>query len=206
MNNDPTDFELANSNSHQLSLRFCPCLLFFSFLPAFGMNHEQQPIAFTPSSESKSLSTTEPHLYSTSCGYCGHGYDEEGLWPTIQQQEYFEVRPPVEGLLFQYNYLLNVFTTPDMAKYLAEAEITEDVYALPIHLQRLLSEVKEEVVLKRINKEHIEQQQQPSMAMVRLERVRNYVWIQSGGDVANLMSALTELMSDEDELENVLGF
>lgn len=151
----------------------------------------------------------EPHLYSTSCGYCGHGYDEQGLLcPTIQQQEYLEVRPPVEGLLFQYNYLLNVFTTPDMAKYLAEAEITEDVYALPIHLQRLLSEVKEEVVLKRSNKEHIEHQhqQQPSMAMIRLERVRNYVWIQSGGDVANLMSALTELMSDEDELENVLGF
>lgn len=152
--------------------------------------------------ESKPLSTNEPHLYSTSCGYCIH----QELLPTIQQ-EHFEVRPPVEEGLFQYNYLLNVFTTPDMAKYLAEAEITEDVHALPIHLQRLLSEVKEEVVLERIHKEQNEQlQQQPSMAMIRLERVRNYVWIQSGGDIANLMSALTELMSDEDELENVLGF
>ncbi|KAI7887307.1 hypothetical protein K492DRAFT_179120 [Lichtheimia hyalospora FSU 10163] len=138
-------------------------------------------------------------LYSTSCGYCGH----EGLMPIIQQDT-FEVRSPVDGL-FQYNYLLNVFTTPDMAKYLAEAEMTEDVHALPIHLQRLLSEVKEEVVLKRSNKEQNDHQQ-PSMAMIRLERVRNYVWIQSGGDVANLISALTELMSDEDELENVLGF
>ncbi|KAI7860065.1 hypothetical protein BDC45DRAFT_495575 [Circinella umbellata] len=106
---------------------------------------------------------------------------------------------------FQYNYLLSLFTAPDMVKHLSQASISEDIYALPIHLQRLISEAKEEVVLERRTKANEQNQQQRSLALIRLERVRNYVWMQSGGDIANLMMTLTELMGDEDELENVLG-
>ncbi|KAI9312034.1 hypothetical protein BX666DRAFT_1866873 [Dichotomocladium elegans] len=95
---------------------------------------------------------------------------------------------------FQYNYLVSLFSAPDMVEHLAQSTLGEDVYALPIHIQRLLCEAKEEVT------------QQPSLALTRLQHVRDYVWIQSGGDVANMMVAITELMSDEDELENVLGF
>ncbi|KAI9494072.1 hypothetical protein BDB00DRAFT_820745 [Zychaea mexicana] len=146
--------------------------------------------------------TTTPHLYSASCGYCHYAYpfDDDLIRPTIANDN--------DDTPFQYNYLLSLFTAPDMAKHLAQTNVSEDVYALPIHLQRLISEAKEEVVLERIKATQNEKQndnpQQP-LALTRLERVRNYVWMQSGGDVANLMMTLTELMSDEDELENVLG-
>ncbi|CDS05507.1 hypothetical protein LRAMOSA08035 [Lichtheimia ramosa] len=142
------------------------------------------------------------HLYSASCGYCSCHLDEDCLHPVDKLQS-------DNGTPFQYNYLMGLFSSPDMVTYLSESSMDEDIDALPIHLQRLLSEAKEEVVLKRIYEEQDRQsndQQQPFVALSRLARVRNYLRIQSGGDMANMMCALVELMSDEDELENVLGF
>ncbi|KAJ8653911.1 hypothetical protein O0I10_010479 [Lichtheimia ornata] len=141
------------------------------------------------------------HLYSASCGYCSCHLDEDCLHPVDKLQSDNDTP-------FQYNYLMGLFSSPDMVTYLSESSMNEDIYALPIHLQRLLSEAKEEVVLKRIHKEQDRpsNDQPPLVALTRLSRVRNYLRIQSGGDMANMMYALVELMSDEDELENVLGF
>ncbi|KAI7878830.1 hypothetical protein K492DRAFT_170548 [Lichtheimia hyalospora FSU 10163] len=141
------------------------------------------------------------HLYSATCGYCSCHLDEECLHPVDKLQSDNDTP-------FQYNYLVGLFSSPDMATYLSESSMNEDIYALPIHLQRLLSEAKEEVVLQRSYKEQGRQShdQQPLVALTRLSRVRNYLRIQSGGDMANMMDALVELMSDEDELENVVGF
>ncbi|CAO3596327.1 unnamed protein product [Absidia cylindrospora] len=113
---------------------------------------------------------------------------------------------------FKYTYLLNLFTTPNMTSYLAEASITDDVYALPIHLQRLLMEAKEEVVFGRTT---LSQGGQPSTttttkattnqpALKRLERVRSFCWLRSDADVSNLMSTVSELVADDDELEHIL--
>ncbi|KAL0073251.1 hypothetical protein J3Q64DRAFT_1632263 [Phycomyces blakesleeanus] len=98
---------------------------------------------------------------------------------------------------FQYNYLLNLFTAPDMKAYLAQTSFTEDVYGLPLHLQRLISEAKEEVVL-------VQTTEQTSLALNRLELVRKYIWMQSDGDVASLIMALVQLVSDEDDLGHML--
>lgn len=139
----------------------------------------------------------QSHLYDDSCGYCApdlYTFGDDYLVLPVD---------PVET--FPYNYLVSLFTAPDMAQYLVQASVTEDVHALPIHLQRLISEAKEEAVLERIKaKQQSDKQQSELIALKRLQRVRDYVWARSSGDVANLMSALTELISDEDELESIL--
>ncbi|KAG2220469.1 hypothetical protein INT45_011473 [Circinella minor] len=119
----------------------------------------------------------------------------------------------------QYHYLLNLFTAPDMRSYLARAHFTEDVYMLPIHLQRLMSEAKEEIICGKIKKEEIkkhnvnpiipqeEQKKEPNYnATQRLERLREYVWARSGHDISNIMRIIYELIEDEDELVNILNY
>ncbi|KAI7853804.1 hypothetical protein BDC45DRAFT_569777 [Circinella umbellata] len=118
----------------------------------------------------------------------------------------------------QYHYLLNLFTAPDMRSYLARAQFTEDVYMLPIHLQRLMSEAKEEIICGKIKEEEIkkhnvnpiippeEQAKEPTYdATQRLERIREYVWARSGHDISNIMRIIYELIEDEDELINILN-
>ena len=183
-----------------------------SFSPSpFNCNKEEVSFSMNKMNDQNIVSSTttnttathhpHPHLYSTSCTYCSYPtYHDDLIQPTFYTNGYADGDFP-----FQYNYLLSLFTAPDMVKHLTQASISEDIYALPIHLQRLISEAKEEVVLERRIKANEQKQQQRSLALIRLERVRNYVWMQSGGDIANLMMTLTELMADEDELENVLG-
>ncbi|OAD02177.1 hypothetical protein MUCCIDRAFT_156452 [Mucor lusitanicus CBS 277.49] len=93
---------------------------------------------------------------------------------------------------YRYNYLLNLMTAPDMSAYLSVAN--DDIYALPIHLQKLIIEAKEEIVLKHEEKP----------AQIRLQKVRNHIWRRADGDFAILMNMLIELVSDEDELEDLL--
>ncbi|KAG2226700.1 hypothetical protein INT45_001047 [Circinella minor] len=162
------------------------------------MNHQN---SISSTTTNTTATTHHPHLYSTSCTYCSYStFHDDLIQPTMYTSGSID-----DDFPFQFNYLLSLFTAPDMVKHLTQASISEDIYALPIHLQRLISEAKEEVVLERRTKTNEQNQQQRSLALIRLERVRNYVWMQSGGDIANLMMTLTELMGDEDELENVLG-
>ncbi|KAI8583955.1 hypothetical protein K450DRAFT_220780 [Umbelopsis ramanniana AG] len=41
-------------------------------------------------------------------------------------------------------YLVNLFTTHDMSSYLAHVSFTDDIFGLPMQLQKLLNEAKEE--------------------------------------------------------------
>lgn len=105
---------------------------------------------------------------------------------------------------FPFQYLINLFTAPDMSAYLADNRITEDVDMLPIHWQKLISEAKEEVVFERTKA----RQGLPGgqrRAIDRLERLKVYVWSRAAGDVSNVMSILTELVSNDDELDNILN-
>ncbi|KAI8141982.1 hypothetical protein BJV82DRAFT_616672 [Fennellomyces sp. T-0311] len=106
-----------------------------------------------------------------------------------------------------HSYLLNLFTAPDMRSYLSQANFTEDVYALPIHLQRLISEAKEEMVLARTKElQGIPTNTQGSYsATQRLERLRSYVWARSGHDISGIMKIILELVEDEDELVSILN-
>ncbi|KAG2206494.1 uncharacterized protein EV154DRAFT_507650 [Mucor mucedo] len=140
------------------------------------------------------------HPYNSSCGYC-HDHEESYIFgeDSISCSPVFEscsVRFEQEP--FRYNYLLNLMTAPDMNAYLSVASFNDDIYALPIHLQRLISEAREEILLSK-NKNYTEKS-----AQLRLERVRNLVWQRSAGDFSILMNTLVELVSDEDELEDLL--
>lgn len=142
------------------------------------------------------------HPYNSSCGYCHHdeevyifGEDSISCSPVFEScyVRLYEQEP------FRYNYLLNLMTAPDMNAYLSVASFNDDIYALPIHLQRLISEAREEILLSATNKNYTEKS-----AQLRLERVRNLVWLRSAGDFSILMNTLVELVSDEDELEDLL--
>ncbi|ORZ03887.1 hypothetical protein BCR43DRAFT_484137 [Syncephalastrum racemosum] len=143
------------------------------------------------------------HLDGGSCQYCVDSVLDD---PYSEFMVSNDITSFVDGETYHYNYLVSLFTAPDMKAFLAQASPNEDLYALPIHLQRLISEAKEEVVLEASQQGGQQQQQQSKRmpALDRLERVRSYVRMQSCGDLANLMLGLTELVWDDDELEHVL--
>ncbi|KAF7727979.1 hypothetical protein EC973_006867 [Apophysomyces ossiformis] len=148
--------------------------------------------------------TMSNHLYSDSCCYCHHDAYTFGEDASIAPESCrVEENMNTDEQPFPYNYLLNLFTAPNMGAFLAETSFTDDVYALPIHLQRLISEAKEEVILER-TKASQGILHRSNQALNRLEDVRKYVWMRSGGDVANLMAILTHIVSDEDELQNLV--
>ncbi|KAI8369783.1 hypothetical protein EDC96DRAFT_503392 [Choanephora cucurbitarum] len=129
--------------------------------------------------------SSEHHLYSSSCTYCQH--DNELINPFHHDKQQ-------EEEVYRYNYLLNLMTAPDMSAYLTVVHDDDNVYALPIHLQRLISEAREEIVLNSHDKQ----------AQIRLERLRQHLWQRSGGDMSILMVILNEIISDEGELEDLL--
>ncbi|ORX62233.1 hypothetical protein DM01DRAFT_1331685 [Hesseltinella vesiculosa] len=140
-------------------------------------------------------STSQPHMHHSLCNFCPHDDALHG------NHDAFMIHEPEPMGPFQYTYLLNLCLTPNMDAYLAEAPFSDDVYALPIHLQRLLMEAKEEVVLERTRG----QAETTHPALERLKRVRGFCWLRSDADVANLMSTLVELVADDDELERIVS-
>ncbi|RCI05254.1 hypothetical protein CU098_012532 [Rhizopus stolonifer] len=126
------------------------------------------------------------HPYSASCAYCKH--HNELLNPF-----YNEIDKQQEEDVYRYNYLLNLMTAPDMSAYLSIVHDEDSMCTLPIHLQCLISEAKEEIVLSTDKR-----------AQLRLERLRRHLWQRSGGDLSILMMILKEIVTDEDELEDLL--
>lgn len=152
------------------------------------------------------------HVYNQTCDFCPHHQTDFGTMTPMMDDltllgdsnayNVFGYSPTApHDQPFKYTYLLNLFTTPNMTSYLAEAAITDDVYALPIHLQRLLMEAKEEVVFGQAK---LTPDKATHPALDRLERVRSFCWLRSDADVANLMSSVVELVADDDELEHIL--
>ncbi|KAG0169232.1 hypothetical protein DFQ30_003832 [Apophysomyces sp. BC1015] len=149
----------------------------------------------------KTNETIPNHQFSDSCGYCHH---ESYSFGEDADSCMFDENLSTNDQPFPYNYLLNLFTAPQMGAYLAETSFTDDVYALPIHLQRLISEAKEEVIIERTRARQ-GHGNRSNQALNRLEDVRKYVWMRSSGDVSNLMTVLIHIVSDEDELENLVN-
>lgn len=144
--------------------------------------------------------STTAHPYSSCCAYCTHDEYTFGEDSPMSCSPYL-FQPPThqnhQEEPYKYNYLLNLMTAPDMIAYLSV--YNDDIYALPIHLQRLISEAREEILLSATSNNYTEKS-----AQLRLERVRTSVWLRSDGDFSILMNSLVELVSDEDELEDLL--
>lgn len=177
--------------------------------------HSQQSVQnattpYTPNnSPPNTIQTQIHHPYNSSCNYCLHsGKHTLGGYYYIYGEDSMSSSPPYESCYnknnyfstateeepYRYNYLLNLITAPDMIAYLSVAGFTDDIYALPLHLQRLICEAREELTLNTIEKS----------AQLRLERVRTLVWQRSDGDLYNLMNQLDQLISDEEEFEDLL--
>lgn len=96
---------------------------------------------------------------------------------------------------FSQIYILNLFMAPDMKRYLKEMPLSDDIYQLPVHLQKLILEARMELIMSNENG-----------AYTRLEKVRNYIRSVSGPeDAAAMIEQVNQLVRDDDELSNVLG-
>ncbi|KAG1448133.1 hypothetical protein G6F56_009034 [Rhizopus delemar] len=96
---------------------------------------------------------------------------------------------------FSLMYILNLFIAPDMKRYLLEMPLSDDIYQLPVHLQRLILEARMELIVSLNNG-----------AYQRLERVRNYVRSVAGPeDIAIMIETVNQLVYDEDELLMIVG-
>ncbi|KAG2203464.1 hypothetical protein INT47_008191 [Mucor saturninus] len=93
------------------------------------------------------------------------------------------------------NYLLNLFLAPDMARYLKETNMSDDIYNLPIHFQKIITEARMEASM--LNKSN--------GALKRLEKLRAYVDTVALGDTSAVIATLNELLRDDDEVVNILG-
>jgi hypothetical protein len=139
------------------------------------------------------------HPYSSSCGYCHHEdelthykYGEDSMvFSSGEEEEYNSMEQEQQQEPFKYNYLLNLITSPDTNAYLLLND--DDIFNLPIHLQKLIIEAKEEIVFDK---------EKP--AQKKLEKLKRLLWQRSHGDLSILMNTLVELVSDEGELEDLL--
>ncbi|CAO3644944.1 unnamed protein product [Cunninghamella blakesleeana] len=178
------------------------------------LNKKQMDYTFSPNFYNIPCS----HSFNTSCEYCSSssqlnmlgGEDTNEFYHYIYNDHHHYINndyviDKMDDQPFKYNYLLNLFSAPNMSAFLAEATITDDLYALPIHLQRLISEAKEEVVIERTKLNQGEQLSTANHpALQRLERFRSYCWLRSDADTANLMSLLMEVANDDDELQHII--
>jgi hypothetical protein len=97
-------------------------------------------------------------------------------------------------------YLVNLFTTHDMGCYLTHVSFTDDVFGLPMCLQKLLSEAKEEVIFAQTSPAHFPDHR----ALDRLSQVRDQLLHASCGDVSVMAEHINKAFSD-DLLEQLCG-
>ncbi|KAI8891465.1 hypothetical protein K501DRAFT_154077, partial [Backusella circina FSU 941] len=88
---------------------------------------------------------------------------------------------------------------PDMSRYLQETNMSDSVFDLPIHMQKLIAEAKMEALLTK--QEKVEK----TVALDKLNKVRAYITSVSGHDSSLIIKTIHELMKDEDELNCILG-
>ncbi|OBZ86043.1 hypothetical protein A0J61_05907 [Choanephora cucurbitarum] len=139
---------------------------------------------------------------SSCCSHCNTNPS------TLNVLEYrtLQLTPPLGNVYFEQDedqpftgiYLLNLFLTPDIHRYLAEAPVSDDIYTLPLHLQRLLCEARLEMVISPNERED-------NKAMQRLEKLKAYVNGIAHHDAEAIITTLNRLVHDEDELSNIIG-
>lgn len=151
---------------------------------------------------------------SSCCSYC---HDDSSYClenPFSAPSQTFGFTPPLENIYtkedelkpFSCIYLLNLFLAPDMKRYLQETSYSDDVYDMPIHLQRLICEARMEVMIsKQDNGSNYSNKPKQEKAYNRLLKLKHYVDSVSHHDVASVIAILNELVHDDDELTTILG-
>ncbi|KAG1057062.1 hypothetical protein G6F46_003863 [Rhizopus delemar] len=100
-----------------------------------------------------------------------------------------------ESQPFSLIYILNLFMAPDMKRCLLEMPLSDDIYQLPVHFQRLILEARMELIMSTDNG-----------AYQRLERVRDFIRNVAGPeDIAVMIETVNQLVYDDDELLTILG-
>ncbi|CEP07612.1 hypothetical protein [Parasitella parasitica] len=90
---------------------------------------------------------------------------------------------------------------PDINRYLAETAIPDDVYDLPLHVQKLICEARMEVL---VSKQKNSAQASDKSAIKRLKKVQEYINGVAHQDTAAIIDTLNELIHDEDEMSSIL--
>ncbi|KAI8647196.1 ankyrin repeat-containing domain protein [Parasitella parasitica] len=139
------------------------------------------------------------------------GEDEsDGPIMNVFEPQTLSSTPPLENVYFKQEkdhpfsciYLLNLFSAPDMTRYLAETPIPDDVYDLPIHIQKLICEARMEVLVSK--QKNFPQTSNNNNAIRRLEKVQEYIKGVAHYDTAAIIDTLNELINDEDEMSAIL--
>lgn len=137
----------------------------------------------------------------SSCSCCETSSD---VLSRLERQT-LSLTPPLDNVFFEIDenqpftciYLLSLFLAPDMRRYLAEIAFSDDVYSLPIHIQKLICEARMEVLLSDPSKNN--------KALKRLEKLKVYVNSIAHNDAAAVIKILNEILHDEDEMLTILG-
>ncbi|CAM0138292.1 hypothetical protein VKS41_001545 [Umbelopsis sp. WA50703] len=95
-------------------------------------------------------------------------------------------------------YLANLLEAEDIVNYLSQASYTDDVYELPMYLQTLITQAKEEVV---VNDSKSQDNKKARSAIDRLRMLRDHLLIKSGGDVMQAATAANINKLSQDEME-----
>lgn len=96
-------------------------------------------------------------------------------------------------------YLANLLEAEDIVNYLSQATYTDDVYDLPMYVQELITQAKEEVVA---NDSKPKDDKKAQSAIDRLKMLREHLLIRSGGDVMQASTAANINKLSEDEMES----
>ncbi|GAN05764.1 hypothetical protein MAM1_0101d05239 [Mucor ambiguus] len=150
--------------------------------------------------------STDRGRRSSCCSHCDHSSSNPATIVNEFEPQALSLTPPLENVYFKEQnqpfsciYLLNLFLAPDMTRYLAETSISDDVYALPVHLQTLICEARMEVLVSKQKNHPLE-----GNAIKRLEKVREYIKSIALNDTAAIISTLSELIRDDDEMSIIL--
>lgn len=160
------------------------------------------PINHTTSTHCCTVEDDNDNRRHSCCSHCNSNKDQPSLNPL--ELKTFSLTPPLDNIYFETDsdqpftciYLTNLFLAPDMARYLQETTISDNVYDIPLHLQKLICEAKLEVQMNNKDDKHY--------ALKKLEKVRSYVQAMAHGDTSALISALNELIQNEDELNSIV--
>lgn len=160
------------------------------------------PVSHTTSNHCCVIDNDNDKRRNSCCSHC----DKSNYPLNPQDLNALSITPPLDNVYFENDqdqpfsciYLLNLFLAPDLFRYLRETPVSDDVYDLPIHIQKLVSEARMEVLMDSNTQKNIQ-------ALKRLERVRTYVKSVTHGDTSAVIAILNELIHDEDELSTIVG-
>lgn len=157
------------------------------------------PVSHTTSNHRCDIDNENDKRRTSCCSHC-----DKSSHP-LNPHDFLSLTPPLDNVYFETDqdqpfsciYLINLFLAPDLFRYLKENSVSDDVYDLPLHIQKLVSEARMEVFM--------DANQQDRQALNRLEKVRTYVKSVTQGDASSVITILNELIHDEDELATIVG-